>query len=198
MKQLVLIGAGGHGKVAADAAACAGWRQIVFLDNAYPQKSSNGTWPVVGRPEDPVDGDLFLTVGRNDARARLWAELAITGSPTVIHPAAVISEHAALEAGVLAVAGAIVNADTRVGRGAILNTGCSVDHDCEIGAFTHISPGARLAGGVTVGERSWIGIGAVVREGVTIGADVVVGAGAAVVHDLRDGVTVGGVPARPL
>lgn len=198
MNRLVLIGAGGHGKVAADTARDAGWREIVFVDDAYPERTMNGTWSIVGRPGEGVKGDLFLTVGANAARARLWTELAIADSPVIAHPTAVISPDATLAPGVLAVAGTIVNAGARIGRGAILNTACSVDHDCFVREFAHISPGARLAGGVTVGARSWIGIGAVVRQGIRIGDDVVVGAGAAVVDDIDDGSIVGGVPARPL
>jgi len=49
---------------------------------------------------------------------------------------------------------------------------------------------------VEIGDRSWIGIGASVIQQIRIGADVIVGAGAAVVHDLPDGVTAVGVPAR--
>jgi acetyltransferase-like isoleucine patch superfamily enzyme len=55
-----------------------------------------------------------------------------------------------------------------------------------------------LAGDVRVGDRSWIGIGASVRQGVRIGDGVIVGAGAAVVSDVPDGLTVVGVPARPM
>ncbi len=198
MKRLVLIGAGGHGKVAADMARSAGWRDIVFADDAYPDRTANGAWAIVGRPGDALEGERFLTVGRNDMRARLWTELGMTDSPVIAHPSAVISAEAVMDAGVLAVAGTIVNAGARIGRGTILNTACSVDHDCTIGAFAHVSPGARLAGGVTVGDRSWIGVGAVVREGVAIGADVIVGAGAAVVDDVGDGQKVGGVPARAI
>ena len=62
----------------------------------------------------------------------------------------------------------------------------------------HICPGARLAGEVQMGGRSWIGIGASVIQQIRIGADVTVGAGAAVVHNLPDGVTAAGVPARVL
>ncbi|MCA0360278.1 MAG: acetyltransferase [Armatimonadetes bacterium] len=47
-----------------------------------------------------------------------------------------------------------------------------------------------------MGARTWLGIGAVAKQGIQIGADVVVGAGAVCVANIRDGVTVVGVPAR--
>lgn len=195
---LGLIGAGGHGKVAADVARTAGWEEIVFFDRTYPERRQNGTWPIVGATSEGFAGTLFCTVGDNAARARLFTELVLEASPVLRHPSAIISPSAALGPGTLVVAGAIVNADARIGRGVILNTGSSVDHDCVLGDFVHVSPGARLAGGVHVGARSWIGIGAAIREGISIGADVMVGAGAAVVSDIPDGAHVVGVPARAM
>jgi len=73
-----------------------------------------------------------------------------------------------------------------------------VDHECEIGAFVHLAPGVALAGRVRVGEGAFLGIGARVIPGRGIGAWAVVGAGAVVLDDVPDGVTVAGVPARPL
>jgi len=80
----------------------------------------------------------------------------------------------------------------------ILNTLSSVDHDCQLGDFVHISPGAHIAGEVQIGDGSWIGIGASVIEGIKIGRNCIIGAGAAVIADVPDGVTVVGVPAKPI
>lgn len=49
-----------------------------------------------------------------------------------------------------------------------------------------------------LGRRVNIGAGAKVLGGVTIGDDAVIGANAVVLHDVPAGVTVVGVPARPL
>jgi acetyltransferase-like isoleucine patch superfamily enzyme len=45
-------------------------------------------------------------------------------------------------------------------------------------------------------RRASIGSGAVILCGVTIGAGAIIGAGAVVTHDVADGATVAGVPAR--
>lgn len=200
MKSLTLIGAGGHGKVVADTATAFGYQDVIFLDDTYPKRKTNSVWPIAGKISS-LRGDqdaVFISIGHNAGRENLFQKLQLKNSPTLVHPAAIISPHSKIGAGSVVIAGAIVNADTKIGRGVILNTGCSVDHDCELGDFVHISPGAHIAGGVRVGARSWIGIGAVIKEGVRIGSDVVIAAGAAVIADVENGKRMGGVPARDI
>ncbi|MEP3525435.1 MAG: acetyltransferase [Hyphomicrobiales bacterium] len=202
-RRLLLIGAGGHGKVAADIAEVCGFKDVTFLDQSYPERETNGSWKII---DDLTSIDnykaegcaFFLTVGDNRTRERLWKECKLQECVQLIHPSTNISRYATLNFGVLAVAGVIVNPDTVIGCGTILNTACTIDHDCVIGDFVHISPGANIAGGCRIGDRSWIGIGASIKQGVTIGSDVTVGAGATVVSDIPDGLTVIGTPAKPL
>ena len=205
MSRLLIVGAGGHGAVAAEAAAESGhWDGIEFLDDKLVG-SKVLDFPVVaciGDMADRLDSSTEVLIALGDNARRLELLNAAVGSGAtlakVVHPAAQISRSAAIGAGCAVFAGVVVNARAQIGFGAILNTGATVDHDCVIGDGVHISPGANLAGEVTVGDRSWIGIGASVREGISIGRDCIVGAGAAVVANVADGVTIGGVPARIL
>ncbi|HEX6236626.1 MAG TPA: NeuD/PglB/VioB family sugar acetyltransferase [Acidimicrobiales bacterium] len=205
MKRLAILGASGHGKVVADAAAAAGWDETVFYDDAWPRRRTNGPWAVVGDTAvlvDQLDEHDGVIVGIGDNRTRLDLAHRLTKSNarlvSVIHPQAVVSRYAEIGDGTVVFAGVVVNVDSRVGRGCIINTGATVDHDCALADGVHLSPGAHLAGGVTVGEASWVGIGASVRQRVTVDRDVTVGAGAVVVSHVPAGQTVVGVPAKPL
>jgi sugar O-acyltransferase (sialic acid O-acetyltransferase NeuD family) len=205
MKRLGILGASGHGKVVADSALAAGWHEIVFYDDAWPRRATNGRWAVAGDTETLVaaladhDG-VIVGVGNNRIRLDLTRRLAESGAPlvSVLHPAAVISPCVDVREGSVVFAGAVVNVDSSVGRSCIINTGATVDHDCTLADAVHLSPGVHLAGGVTVGEASWIGIGASVKELVAIDSDVTVGAGAVVVRNVAAAQTVVGVPARPV
>jgi sugar O-acyltransferase (sialic acid O-acetyltransferase NeuD family) len=204
--RLYVWGAGGHGRVVADAARAAGFELAGFVDDA-PARVGGAVWglPVIGWAAlvEAAAGGLArvaLGVGDNAARARCHARLGAAGLAvaTVVHPAAVVAPTARLGEGAVVFAGAVVNPDAEVGAGTIVNTGAVVEHDCVVGPYAHLSPNAALGGAVTVGARSHVGIGAVAIPGRRIGADVRVGAGAAVIRDVPDGLTVAGVPARPL
>jgi sugar O-acyltransferase (sialic acid O-acetyltransferase NeuD family) len=205
LKRLAILGASGHGRVVADAAAVAGWNEIVFYDDAWPECASNGPWSVAGTFEAvlksrPSFDGAVVAIGNNRSRLSVQRELQASkfGLVTITHPRATVSERACVGLGSVILAGSVINAFATLGTGCIVNTGASVDHDCVLGDGVHLSPGARLGGTVSVGEATWIGIGAVVKEGISIGSNVIVGAGAAVIDDVPDGLTVVGVPARPL
>lgn len=205
MQRLAILGASGHGKVAADIATQRGWETIVFYDDAWPDKTVLEGWLVVGTSRDllqrlaPHDA-IFVAIGNNQTRSRHLARLLDARAPlaTLIHPAAILSPFATLGAGVMLMAGAIVNAFASLDRGCIVNTGASVGHDCVLGECVHLAPGVNIGGGTCIGDRSWIGIGSAVRQGIQIGKDVMVGAGTVVVGPVDDDQTVVGVPARPL
>lgn len=204
MKPLAVFGASGHAKVVIDAALLSGWPSVAVFDDAWPALAAVGPWPVVGRfdrlrQDAAAYGGVVIAIGDNATRLARLNDLAGAPPPALLrHPASVVSPFARIGAGSVVCAGAVVGPFARLGAGCIINTGASVDHDCELGDGVHVSPGARLGGGVRVGSLTWIGIGSSIRHGASIGARVIVGAGAAVVSDIADGLTVVGVPARPI
>lgn len=206
MSSLLILAAGGHGKVVADSALASGLASTVsFLDDH--NYSHVMGWPVIGPLDfafNPLIKEQFplalVAIGDPALRLSWLNRLKAFGYvlPVLIHPTAWVSPTAELAAGTVVLSHSSIQAQVVTGIGVILNTGSSVDHDSLLGDGVHICPGARLAGGVTVGDRTWIGIGASVIQQICIGSDVTVGAGSAVVRDLCDGVTAVGVPARVL
>lgn len=202
-KRLILLGAGGQGRVTADVAVCMGaYREVCFLDDGLRGGDSDLPYRVLGGfadfPSYTEDADFLVSLGQNAARRRWQETLEAAGASvaTLIHPRAVVAERVTIGAGSVVMAGAVINPDAVIGRGVIINTCASVDHDGRIGDFCHISVGAHLAGTVTVGANSLLGVSVAVRPGVTIGADCTVGVGAAVVNDLTEPGVYVGVPAR--
>lgn len=203
MKSLAILGGGGHGKVVADAAACAGWNDIVFFDSAWPSLSQIEIWKVVGDTAAFMANctqfdAVIIAIGDNLTRYKIIKELTQhqVSLTTIIHPSAVVSRFTKVGEGSVIFAGAIINPCTQIGKGTIINTAATVDHDCILGEAVHLSPGVHLGGGVEVGNLTWIGLGASVRHKIKIGAEVMVGAGAAVVKDVSSNLQVVGIPAK--
>ncbi len=202
MKRLAILGASGHGKVVADAAETSGWQSVVFFDDAWPELQSNGPWPVQGTMAqlleqlNSFDG-VVVGIGNNAIRANKQQQLCLAGAKlvTVVHPAAVVSNHASIEPGTVVFANSVVNACARVGAGCIVNTGTVVEHDCVLGDFVHVSPNAVLAGGVCVGNLAWVGACASVRQLLKVGEAAVVGMSAVVTKNVPSGAVVVGNPA---
>jgi len=117
---------------------------------------------------------------------------------TVVHPRAFLATDARVGSGCQLLAMSAVASDAVLGDATIVNTSASVDHGGRLGDGVHIAPGARLAGEVRVDDYAFIGTGAVVLPGLRIGKGAVIGAGAVVTHDVPDGATVIGTPARQM
>ena len=201
---IVIYGSGGHGKVLADAAGCAGDHVVGFLDD-NPQLKGRMVMghPVLGGAEDLATlrergVRVAVAIGNNATRRRVAVRVTEAGLEvaSIVHPSAVIARSARLGTGVQVLAKAVVGPEAQVGDGVIVNTGATVDHDCVLGAYCQVNPGVHIAGTVTVGEEAFIGTGASVIPGMRIGARTTVGAGAVVVEDLPPDVVAMGVPAR--
>lgn len=206
-KPWVILGAGGHARVLAEALLRAG--QPV-MGCVAPEVSGELPTHVTHLGNDEVldsygAGDVVLVNGLGSVRQpvqriRVFDQWHARGYrfASVVHPGAQIASDVLLGEGVQIMAGAVVQPGCRLGVNVIVNTGAVVDHDCTIGAHAHLAPGVVLSGGVHVGEGAHIGTGARVIQGVSIGTQAVVGAGAVVIADVPSHVTVVGVPARQL
>jgi UDP-N-acetylbacillosamine N-acetyltransferase len=203
-KRLVIIGAGGHGKVAADCAEAMGsFSEIVFLDGVYPAVTEVEHWPVLGKGDDlstfnDSSSVFFVAIGNNQTRASLLTAInRVAGEiATLIHPSAVISPYVTIGEGTLVCANAVINIASNIGRGCIINTSSSVDHDCNIGDYVHLAPGTKLAGAIHIGQYSFVGIGGLIIPGLVIGRHCILGAGSTLLDDLPDGSVAVGSPAK--
>ncbi len=198
--RLVIIGAGGHGKVVADIALKLGYTDISFLDDNSVGECFN--FPIIGTTNDVValndeKTDFVIAVGNNLIRKSIAERYDINWT-TLIHPSAVIATSVSIGKGTVVMAGAIINPCAIIGNHCIINTCAVVEHDNLLGDYVHISPNAALGGTVTVGQATHIGIGATVKNNIEICSDCTIGAGAVVVKAIDEVGVYTGVPVRKI
>lgn len=209
MKPVLIIGAGGHAKVLADALLASGRQVLGFVESRAKDGHQAEVLPgllVLGTDEvllsyTPAKVELVNGLGGIDCgglRRRVQAKLEADGwyFSGVCHPAAQVSPFAFVSAGVQLLACCVIQAGARLGVGSIINTAAVVEHDSTLEEYVHVAPGAILCGNTYVGCNSHIGAGAVVRHGIILGSNTLVGAGAVVVRNFEGQGTLIGVPAR--
>lgn len=201
-KQVVIIGAGGHGKVIADIVRSCGDQVLGFLDDDTQLPEQICGIPYLGpvsRYTAYPQAEFIIAIGSAAIRRRIARTLTGVAWYTALHPTAVVSGlDTAVGEGTVIGPNAVVNAGASIGRHCIINSGAIVEHDNVIEDYVHISVGAKLGGTVQVGEAAWIGIGGTVSNNLSICPGALVGAGGVVVKNIEEPGTYVGVPVRKI
>lgn len=197
---LLIFGAGGHGRVVADAALLqAAWPRLVASDRNPARQHGE---LLAGLPLEPfqpaIDGGarVHVAIGDNVARRAEAQALGLHLLTSVAHPMASVSRHASIAGGCFIAAQAVVAPGAALAAGVIVNHGAVVDHDVRVGAFSHIGPGAILGGGSSIGAGVLVGAGTTVLPGVAVCDHAVIGAGCVVRSPIDEPGVYAGVPAR--
>lgn len=201
-KEVVIIGASGHGKVIADIIVSSGDTVKGFLDDSDDvQGKLIIGFPVLGKTADYAnykDCEFVIAIGNPYVREKIANELPVKWY-TAIHPNAIISKlDVEIGEGTVIMANAVVNPSAKIGKHCIINTGAIVEHDNILDDYVHLSPNVTLAGIVKVGKSTHIGAGSCTKQVINIASDCIIGAGSVIVRDITESGTYVGVPARKI
>lgn len=201
MKNLLVIGTGGHARPVVDIAQLMGFNVLGCIDINFSGNSENilGV-PVIGGMEElakhnPNEISAFIAIGDNKQRAAIRAKLhqlkfKLT---TLIHPSVIKANDLIIGSGSLICAGAILNPKVEIGECCILNTGVIIDHETKIDNCTHIAPGVKIAGRAKIGQSVFVGIGSVIIDKIVVGNNAVIGAGSIILDHVTENTTVVGL-----
>ncbi|MBF0540403.1 MAG: acetyltransferase [Nitrospirae bacterium] len=204
-KPLILIGAGGHGRVLLDIIQLRCLNIIGIIDKELEKSEICGV-KVLGNDDvierySPKDVQLINGIGSiADITLRkniyeMYVKKGYTFA-AITHPSTVIGSNVQLSNGSQVMAGAVIQCGSSIGENSIINSSSSIDHDCVIGSHCHIAPGVIMSGGVKVGDGTHISTGVVIIQGINIGRNVFIAAGSVVTKDIGEGISVIGSPAR--
>ncbi len=211
MRDIVIIGGGGHAKVILSIIRKLKVFNVVGYTDKQELEDLPGC-PFIGQDSilekiiaDNPQTCAVIGLGMLDSkqahkRSQLYNHLNFLGYelPGLISPDAILNEDVSIGSGSVVMDGVIVNTGTEIGCGVILNTRSSIDHDCQIGDFSHIAPGSTICGSVITGKNVLIGAGSVVIQCLNISENSIVGAGSLVINDIELAGIYAGSPARKI
>jgi|TARA_Y100000389_G_scaffold168042_1_gene173525 sugar O-acyltransferase (sialic acid O-acetyltransferase NeuD family) len=189
---IIIIGAGGHGKVVGEIALLNEYKIIHFFDDRsneikkFPFKIC-GNLDLLRKNIKNYD-NFFVAIGNNQIRYNhiSWLKKEKKNIVSLIHPNSTISQFSSIGDGTCVMANVAINPGTFIREGVIINTSSSIDHDCLINDYAHISPNCSLSGNVSVGKFSHLGTGTSVHPKINIGDNVKTGIGSKVYKDILD------------
>lgn len=174
MDKLLLVGAGGFGRVVLEHASLL--YDCAFLDDGDATEVDGV--PVIGKIDDiehlyPEYKLLLVTIGNNALRERIYAAATDIGYtfPNIIHPSAYISPHAHMGSGNVILNNAVVQNNARMGNGCILNPFVELHHDSTIGSNVLIYTNSVVRSLTSVGDRVWIGSTATISTNAVVPDD---------------------------
>lgn len=186
IKNLILVGGGGHCKSVINIAENEGFNILGILDTPENIGKEVLGYKIIGTDDnicDYAENTLFIvTIGHIidvSQRIAIHNKIMETGGKfaTIISSSAQVSRYSKIGYGTVIMHQAVVNADAAVGNGCIINTFANIEHDSVVEDYCHISTGAMINGDCFIGKGSFIGSQSVLSNGVTILNDCIIAAG---------------------
>lgn len=208
MKNIVIIGASGHGGMLMDCIEKEGRFNVMgFVDSFKEEGTQMNGYEILGSEQAlPRLIDKFniqgaiLAIGNNWIRKIMVNKIHDIAPDldfvSTIHPSALLGKGVKIGKGSAVLPGAIVNANATIGDFCILNTNSSLGHDGYMEDFSSIASGVCTGGNLILGRFSAISLGANIIEKISIGEHSVIGAGSLVVKNVGSHSIVYGSPAR--
>jgi sugar O-acyltransferase (sialic acid O-acetyltransferase NeuD family) len=205
-RELLIIGAGGFGAVAASIARnMKTWDVIGFVDRDPAKRGTHHAGAIVhGAIDDAARAFAGRTlwfccaIGDNKARARMaQAAAEYRWQPaTLVHRSAVIDDSVEIGAGSFVGPMVVVSWNTIIGAHVVIDAHASIGHNAVLMDFCEVFAGARINGNCQVGEYALVGCNGTLLPGTSVGRGAVVGANSLAHGIVAPDTTVIGVPPR--
>ena len=187
MKEIVIIGCGGHSKVVFSIIDLLDHVNVVgFYDDN--KRGEFCKYPILGTIQElqPNHDGYIIGIGNDRVRRDIFNKYPNLNWISIAHPKSIINSNVDIGKGTVVCAGAIIQPEVKIGEHCIINTGCSIDHESQIGNFCSICPGTVICGRVKIGDLSFIGANSTIIQCLSIGKECIVGAGSVIIKNVTD------------
>lgn len=183
MKNLLIVGCGGHGKCCLEIARATGlYEHIAFLDDQHLNEDICGC-KVIGTIDEMSSyveeyQNICIAIGNNAIRKKLYQKAVELKFhiPNLIHPSAVLM-NAQIGNGCVVFPNVTVEADAKIGDGCILSSNCVIHHDANIEGFVLIYSNSTISPNTCIGAEALIERNCCVEFGTQISAGAAIAAG---------------------
>ena len=187
MKNIILIGAGGHAKSCIEIISFLKNYKISYILDQKLGDSFCGYKKILYNKKNLIHvlkktKHAFISFGQikdQKSREKVFIELKDLGYkfPTLKAKSAYISKKTEILNGTIIMNKCIINTNSTIGYNNIINTGSIIEHEVSIGNHNHIAPGAIINGGVKIGNNCFIGSGSIIKQGIKIKSNSFIQAG---------------------
>lgn len=207
MKNLIIIGARGFGRVVYNiAAACiqAGAELQIkgFLDDKKDALVGyDGYPPILSSVEDYhiEEHDVFVCALGDVKPKQMYVQKILDKGGdfiTLVSPHADVMMNVHLGKGCIVGVGTNIGCDTTIGDFVTILGHAVVGHDVVVEKWAHIGAKTFIGGNAKIEEGATMQTGAILVPKKTIGKNATVGAGSVVIRNVKEGITVFGNPAQ--
>ena len=210
MKNLVLICAGGFGReIAAWAPNCIGynkdWKIKGFIDSDLKRLDNlKSQYNIIDTIKNyqPKDDDVFLcAIGDVTLKKKFVKTISSRGGKFInlIHNSVIFSSvNINIGTGCFLGPGTIISNDVTIHDHVTLNCRIHVSHDVVVSKFSHANPFSFIGGYVFIGENVIIHPNSTIVPNIRIGDNSIIGSGSVVLKNVKQGITVFGIPAKKI
>lgn len=206
MKSILIIGAGGLGKEAADLIRDIGGYEIIgFLDDNKEKKGVMINNVTVLDSIDCIDqykavDNLVIAIANPAIKKKIYEYTKDMGFhyPNLVHPTVIMGSGVRMGMGNIVCAYSILSTETVLQNFVTINPQCGVGHESELRSYTTMYWSVHIGGNTSIHESCELGSQSCVLQGLKIAENVVLGAGAIAVKDINESGTYIGAPAKRL
>jgi sugar O-acyltransferase (sialic acid O-acetyltransferase NeuD family) len=206
MKDLYILGAGGHAKEvyflaerigkwnikgmldirAADPIIIAGKEIPVYSESSLDELNGENVCLVIG-----IAGSVKV-LKKMVTRYRGKFEF-----PNLIDPSLVsCQENIVVGVGNVISPNNTITTSLKIGSYNVFNIGGVVHHDVVIGNYNIFCPSVNVSGGVEIGDSNYFGVKSTILQNIKIGNKNIIGGASLVINDIEDNSKVMGIPAK--